>query len=53
MRMTKGSAEQFKLMAGLGGLLVLAMGGLVFWSFMRGGGSGSSRSSRGKAAAEG
>lgn len=53
LRMTKSSAEQFKLFAGIGGLLVLAMGGLVFWSFMRGGSSGgSSRSSRSKATAE-
>jgi type III secretion protein J len=53
LRMTKSSAEQFKLFAGLGGLLVVVMGGIVVWSFMRGGGSSSSSGrSRSKATAE-
>jgi type III secretion protein J len=53
LRMTKSSAEQFKLFAVVGALLLVAMGGAVAWSFMRGSGSGSSRSGRSKAAAEG
>lgn len=53
LRMTKASAEQFKVFAGVGGLLVVAMGGLMVWGFMRGGGSSSSRGGRSKAAAEG
>ncbi|MBI3186084.1 MAG: type III secretion protein [Myxococcales bacterium] len=38
LRMTKPSAEQFKIMVAVAGLLILAMAGLTVWNFMRGSG---------------
>lgn len=43
LRMTKGSVSQFRLMVALGGLLILAMAGVVTWTTLRGMSSGSGR----------
>jgi type III secretion protein J len=49
LRMAKGSADQFKLMVGIVGLVVLAMAGFTAWNFVRGsaaGGGGGRRRAR-------
>jgi type III secretion protein J len=43
LRMAKQSADQFKVMVAVAGLLVLAMAGFTTFNFVRGGNSGQSR----------
>lgn len=46
LRMTKSSADTFKIMVGIAGAVVLLMAGFTTWTFVRGGGGGGGGGSR-------
>jgi type III secretion protein J len=53
LRMNKASADQFKVMVGVGAFLLLAMAGLLAFTFIRGGASGNGNGKKRSATSEG